>query len=462
MLQKPRRAPSRSPCCASRLAQGDGPGHGVVPVSDTTRECPVAMTRSPSRLTVVLVLDHASVTGGQARVAFDSAVGLKRRGHEPILFTAAGPVAPELVAAGIRTVCLGQADLVGNPSVAAAAIQGLWNAKAARALGELLATLPRDGTIVHVHGWAKALSPSIAAPIAASGLPTLYTLHEYSLLCPNGGLFNYRTESPCHLRPMSAACWATDCDSRSYGRKLWRAARHLVMDRVAGMPACFPDIVAISRFQVEAVGAHLPAGTRLHLVSNPIGVAPLGHKPAGPVGPLTFVGRISPEKGPFLFAEAARQAGVEALFVGDGPLLAELRRRYPDVRTVGWQSPAAVQRYLREAGALVFPSIWYEGQPLTVLEAKALGTPVIVSDGCAGRESVEDGVTGLWFRSNDAGNLADALQRFASLDASAMSRAAYDAYWAAPATLDRHVDAVEALYRGLLPGAAADASRRAA
>lgn len=409
------------------------------------------MASSPTSLTVVIVVDHAHVTGGQARVAFDSAIGLKRRGHDPIVFAASGPVAPELDAAGIRTVCLGQRDLVGNGSVLAAAAQGIWNARAASALGELLADVPRDRSLVHVHGWAKALSPSIAAPIAASGLPALYTLHEYSLMCPNGGLFNYRTEEPCRLKPLSAACWATDCDSRSYARKLWRGARHVVMDRVAHLPDCFSDIVTISRFQSEAVGHLLPASARVHLVSNPIGVAPQGHKPAGPVGPLTFVGRISPEKGPLLFAEAARRTGIEALFVGDGPLLGELRSRYPEVRTVGWQDPASVHRYLREAGALVFPSIWYEGQPLTVLEAKALGTPVIVSDGCAGREAIEDGVSGLWFRRNDVDNLAQALQRFAGADVAAMSRAAYDDYWAAPATLDRHVDAIVALYSGLLP-----------
>ncbi len=420
------------------------------------------MARTPSPITVVLVLDHASVTGGQARVAFDSAIGLKRRGHAPIVFAAAGPVAPELEAAGVRTLCLGQRDLVGHASLAAAAVQGVWNAGAAAALRGLLATLPRDRTVVHVHGWAKALSPSIAGPIVASGLPAVYTLHEYSLMCPNGGFFNYRTEQPCGLKPLSAACWATDCDSRGYSRKLWRAARHVVMERVAGLPRAFPDIVAISRFQVEAIGHHLPEGARLHLVSNPIGVAPLGHKPPGPRGPLTFVGRISPEKGPLLFAEAARRAGVEALFVGDGPLLGELRRRYPEVRTVGWQGPEEVQRSLREAGALVFPSIWYEGQPLTVLEAKALGTPVIVSDGCAGRECIEDGVSGLWFRRNDADNLAEAIRRFAALDAEAMSRAAYDSYWAAPATVDRHVDAITSLYRGLLPAAARGGERLSA
>lgn len=412
------------------------------------------MARSSAPLTVVLILDHASVTGGQARVAFDSAVGLKRAGHEPIVFAAAGPVAPELAAAGVRTVCLGQADLLHHRSIAAAAAQGIWNRPAAEALGALLATVPRDSSVVHVHGWAKALSPAIAAPILDSGLPAVYTLHEYSLLCPNGGFFNYRTGDPCGLKPLSAACCATNCDSRGYSRKLWRTARHAVMERVAKLPEVFPDIVAISRFQVDAVGRHLPAGARVHLVSNPIGVAPMGPKPAGAGGPLTFVGRISPEKGPLLFAEAARRAGTEALFVGDGPLLAELKRRYPEVRTVGWQGPEAVQRYLREAGALVFPSVWYEGQPLTVLEAKALGTPVIVSDGCAGRDCITDGVDGLWFRRNDAGNLAEALRRFAASDVDAMSRAAYETYWAAPATLGRHVDAIVDLYRGLLPAAA--------
>ena len=78
--------------------------------------------------------------------------------------------------------------------------------------------------------------------------------------------------------------------------------------------------------------------------------------------------------------------GIIPTFVGDGPLAAELRAKYPDARMLGWQKPEDARAAIRNARALVFPSLWYEGQPLTVLEAKALGTPVIVSDGCAGRE----------------------------------------------------------------------------
>lgn len=415
------------------------------------------MARCVSPITVVIIVDHAAMKGGQARVAFDSAIGLKRRGHEPIIFAAVGPVDPELTASGIRTVCLGQSDLLGNSSPLRAAAQGLWNHKAAQALSELLASLPHGRTVIHVHGWAKALSPAISGPIAASGFGAVYTMHEYSLLCPNGGFFNYRTEQACTLDPMSMRCLLTDCDSRSYSRKVWRSLRHAVMERIAGMPAIFSDIIAISDFQLQAVGDRLPAGVKIHQVSNPIRVPALGPKPPRPPGPLTFVGRISPEKGPFVFAEAARIAGVEALFVGDGPLKDELNRRYPEVRTVGWQDPEGVRRYLREAGALVFPSVWYEGQPLTVLEAKALGTPTIVSDGCAGRDVVEDGVTGLWFRSNDPGNLAEALRRFGQGDADAMSRVTYDSYWSDPPTLDRHVDAITSIYGTLVTAEAGTA-----
>nr|WP_245442769.1 glycosyltransferase family 4 protein [Methylobacterium terrae] len=127
---------------------------------------------------------------------------------------------------------------------------------------------------------------------------------------------------------------------------------------------------------------------------------------------------------------------------------AELESRFPEASFLGWQSPDQVKAVLRAARALVFPSVWYEGQPLTVLESLALGTPVIVSDVCAGREAVRHGESGLWFRSNDPRSLADAMAHLAN-DATAlrMGRAAYDLFWADPLTMDRHLDGLERVYR---------------
>ena len=408
---------------------------------------PVATTP----LTIVIVLDHASIAGGQAKVAFDSANGLRRAGHSPIVFAACGPLDPALAKDGIEIVCLDQTDILNDPSRAGAAMRGLWNRAAAGALRQLLDRVPRQTSVVHVHGWAKALSPSIARVIAESGLPAVYTMHEYFLFCPNGGFFNYRTNAPCELEPMSAKCLATNCDSRNYAQKLWRSARHVVMQRVAKMPEAFDAFIAISKFQLAIVAPRLPETAILQVISNPIDAEDLGPKADPTAGDVIFVGRIAREKGPFLFAEAARAAGINPVFIGDGPVAGELAAACPEARIVGWKSGAEVRALMRGARALVFPSLWYEGQPLTVLETKAMGTPVIVSDGCAGREEIADGVSGLWFRNGDAASLAKALRKIQDDNyVTALSSGAYKGFWSNPLTLRRHVDAIVALYRSVL------------
>ena len=409
------------------------------------------MSLAKEPLTIVLCLDHGFVSGGQAKVALDSAVGLKQAGHRPIVFAAAGPVDDALAAARVEVICLGQSDLLGNASRVAAMVQGTWNKPAADALADLLARLPPDRTIVHVHAWAKALSPSIALPIARSGLPAVYTIHEYFLFCPNGGYYNYRRGHICPLEPLSAACWATHCDLRSYPRKLWRNARLTLARDVAHLPDVFSDYIAISRFQLDVVGQRLPLGCRTHLISNPIDVPNLGRKLSPAQGDVTFVGRISAEKGPLLFAEAARRAGIIPTYVGDGPAAAELRAQYPEARVLGWHSGPAVREAIRAARALVFPSLWYEGQPLTVLEAKGLGTPVIVADMCAGREEIEDGVSGLWFKGGDVDSLAHALNAIADDDlVTRLSAAAYASFWSDPPSLQTHIERITSVYSSML------------
>src|SRR5437660_12608350 len=108
------------------------------------------MSFAKEPLTIVLCLDHAFVSGGQAKVAFDSAIGLKQAGHRPIVFAAAGPIDEALTAAGVEVICLGQSDLLANPSRMAAALPATWNKRAADELGRLVESRPPDRTIAHV------------------------------------------------------------------------------------------------------------------------------------------------------------------------------------------------------------------------------------------------------------------------------------------------------------------------
>ncbi|MGB8278450.1 MAG: glycosyltransferase family 4 protein [Methylovirgula sp.] len=412
-------------------------------------------------LTVVICSDFGNITGGQAKVAIESAIGLKKQGHRVIFFAATGPADKALEEAGVEIRCLEQYDLLGNPSRLAASVQGMWNRPAAAALDKLLAKMPREKTIIHVHGWAKALSPLIGMPIAESGLPAVFTLHEYFLSCPNGGFYNYRKSEVCTLTPLSPQCWVTDCDARNYARKLWRNARLLYAQKIIHLPEVFSDFITISDFQRKIVEPYIPAGARLHRLSNPVNVEDLGLKSDPTAGDVIFVGRLSPEKGAFLFAEAARKVGFVPVFIGDGPIATELAARFPQARILGWQPQERVHALMRAARALVFPSLWFEGQPLTVLEAKALGLPIVVADNCAGSDEVENGVTGLWFKGGDVDDLARALAELRD-DAlvTAMSHAAYRAYWTAPRSLQRHVEGLASIYHGRLKACRSAVSER--
>ena len=400
---------------------------------------------------IILVLDTAHVNGGLAKVCIDSALGLKARGHEPVIFSSAAPVAPELLEAGIEVHCLDQFELVNDPDKLDAAWRGIYNGAAAKALGELLARQPREGTLIHVHGWAKALSASIALPIAASKLPVLYTLHEYFMLCPNGGFYNYRAHHHCTLKPLSLACLTTHCDTRSFAYKGWRVARTLAANYLYDVPGTIRNVAYFHAFQREIVEKHLPRTTRLHESPNPVEVENLGRKPDPSAGEIIFLGRVSEEKGVMLYCEAARRAGQTPVIVGDGPAAETIRAAYPDAQILGWHDGAGVRKRLREARALVFPSLWYEGQPLTVLESLALGTPVIAGDGSAGRESVVDGETGLWFKQADPDDLARALKAMED-DAlvTRLSNNAFDRYWANPFTIERHCQRLEEVYAALV------------
>ena len=400
---------------------------------------------------IVVVNDYAHIQGGGSKVAIVSAAALARRGHRVTFFAAVAPVDPDLAASGADVICLGQPDMLGDPSALRAAVRGLWNGEAGRRFAAVLNRLDPACTVVHVHGWMKALSSSVVRAATDRGFRVISTLHDYTAVCPNGGLFNYRSAAPCTLTPLSLRCIATDCDARSYGHKLWRIARHAVQQRHGGFSRPFARYVCLSDLNRSLHDGRLPGGARMETVRNPIDVAP--GPPADPARHHTFlfVGRLAREKGPLLFATAAAQAGVPAAFVGDGYLAATVRATAPQAELAGWLPADAVAHRMRHARALVFPSLWPETQGLAVSEAAALGVPAIVSDACAAREAVEDGVTGLLFRSGDAADLRRQIERCRD-DAlvARMGRAAHARFWADPPTVDAHARALVALYDRVL------------
>jgi glycosyltransferase involved in cell wall biosynthesis len=160
-----------------------------------------------------------------------------------------------------------------------------------------------------------------------------------------------------------------------------------------------------------------------------------------------YVGRLSPEKGPELACEAARQAGVPLVVMGEGPLRSQLQAAYPSVDFRGWSSPDAIFSQMLQSTALVFPSVCYETQGLVVAEALSVGLPVIVSDVTAAKELV-DGENGLLYRSGDSGDLAKKMSELLADTerVEAMSRHAFAKYWETPFSFDKFVTDSLSLY----------------
>ena len=119
-----------------------------------------------AKRTVVVLNDYCNVNGGASRVALDEAVALANMGVEVIFVGAVGPIAPELRDAPLRTICLEQDELANAGMRPGVMAQGLWNRNAYKAVAELLRELDASRTVVHLHGYTKALTTS---PVRAAG-----------------------------------------------------------------------------------------------------------------------------------------------------------------------------------------------------------------------------------------------------------------------------------------------------
>lgn len=403
------------------------------------------------RYDVVVVNDRAFSGGGASKVAMQSAIGLARRGHRVTVFAAMGPAESELRAAGVTVHVLGQSDLASGRR-GRLAIQGLWNREAAARLTALLRSKARGRTVVHIHSWSKALSASVFAAAGRFVHPVVATMHDYGFACPNAALHDFPAGTACRRTPMSLACLTHNCDARHYAHKLWRVARQGALQRMAGADDVLACAVCVSDYSHRILRPLVPEHVPMSVVANPIDVVDAG--PASPArsSTFTYVGRFSREKGVLLAAEAAKQAGVPLTLVGDGELRDEVMRIHPQATVTGWLAAEGVRAALRASRCVVFPSIWRETQGMVLPEAFGSGVPVIASSGTAPASAIAPDVNGVIFPNGDVAALAATLRRLAGDDAAiaAMGKAAYDGYWAAPATLDRHLDALEAVYRRAL------------
>lgn len=360
---------------------------------------------------IVIVCDYAFFEGGAANVAMQSVLAFaKHTDLNVYCFAGSGEPCEELKNSRAKVIALGMPDLLGNKNRIDAFLKGIYNKKAGEELKKLLSTLKKEETVIHIHTWTKVLSSSVFKACEETGFNTYLTVHEYFLACPNGACYNYVEQKICELHPLSVACLKCNCDARNYPQKLWRCIRQAKQNSVIRHNDNV-NYVFISPYQEKQLLRRIPEVKHKYLVKNPINVGVRMQIEAEKNSDFVYIGRLSGEKGPQLFCEAVTKAGVHGIVIGKGILEEELKQQYQNIEFAGWQNKEQISERLKRTRALIFPTLWYEGSPLTVPEVQAHGIPCIVTDCSSAIDDIVQGENGEIVSAN-ADEMATAINRF--------------------------------------------------
>ena len=269
--------------------------------------------------------------------------------------------------------------------------------------------------VVHVHNFFPVISPSVYYACRKAGVPVVQTLHNYRLSCPAATFYRdgkiceeCLTQGPLHS--VRYACYR--------GSKLGTATVALMLDvhKLVGTWSSKVDCyIALTEFaRKKMVAAGLPSEK---VLVKPNFVIPDPGPRTGTGEFALFVGRLENYKGipTMMNAWKGLPGSIPLVILGDGPYAKELRAQIGQQRSFNVEYRGAVSRdkviaAMKRARFLVFPSEWYEGFPMTIVEAFACGVPVITSRLGSMEEIVQDGRTGLHFNAGDAQDLASKVE----------------------------------------------------
>jgi glycosyltransferase involved in cell wall biosynthesis len=279
-----------------------------------------------------------------------------------------------------------------------------------RVAGEIASWRP---DIVNVHNFFPLATPAVHYAAASAGVPVVQTLHNFRTLCPSGVLF--REGKPCEECIGKVVPWpgiVHACYRESHIASAAVAAMNSVHNVMKTWQTQVTLFFALTEFaRQKFIQGGFPS-ERLVVKPNFVGLdlgPGLGHGDF-----IFYAGRLSEEKGIPLLLNAWRTAKPNGrlLLAGDGPLtplVEEFCRRDHTIQYLGRLPLAETYRYMGDARAFVFPSLWYEGMPRAIIEAFSRGTPVIANRLGSMTEMIRHQETGWLVDSGDCGAFACAL-----------------------------------------------------
>jgi glycosyltransferase involved in cell wall biosynthesis len=302
-------------------------------------------------------------------------------------------------------------------------VKSIYSLEAAAKVRELVRKVRPN--IAHAHNVYHHLSPSVLGAIKAEGVPLFMTLHDLKLLCPSRTMWTHGQICEACKGGRLRNVVKRRCMKGSLALSSLIYVESTVHQGLRTYQRNVDKLIAPSKF---VLGKFLEWGwPAQQLVHIPNFVDVTRFVPNFTAGrAFLYFGRLSDEKGLITLTKAAALARVPLWLVGSGPEEQELRALAESLGTevtfYGFKTGDALWDLVRAARAVVLPSECYENAPMSILEAYAVGKPVIGARVGGIPELVRDDETGCLFESQNVDELARVLARVASMDDATVER----------------------------------------
>lgn len=269
--------------------------------------------------------------------------------------------------------------------------------------------------VCHINNFNYQLTPSIILEIKKwnKKCRIIFTAHDYQLVCPNHMCNNPNTHQNCEkcLGGHFINCTKGKCIHGSTAKSAIGTMEAMLWNG-NGVYKNFDKIICCSEFLKKKMDTNPVFADKTVAMHNFI--EKVEQKDVEKKDYVLYFGRFSEEKGIGTLIQAAKELpDIQFIFAGTGPL-EESINGVENIKNVGFQKGAALEKLIREAKFSVYPSEWYENCPFSVMESQMYGTPVLGADIGGIPELIRVGQTGELFESGNKEELKNKIREMSS------------------------------------------------
>lgn len=287
---------------------------------------------------------------------------------------------------------------------------GIYNPNSAKRLAKVLDEFKPD--VVQVQNLYPLISTSIFKPLKKRKIPVVMRCPNYRLFCPNGLSLDLNGEvcEKCWGKGHEWWCIKKKCEGSLF-KSVGYAARNYIARISQNIINGVDLFIVQSQFQKDkfiSMGI-LPEKIGILPGISPVITTPIDESINGKW--VSFVGRVSSEKGIYEFIDAARSnPNIPFKVAGNIDAAFSIPNDLPsNLEFVGFLKGDDLNRFYQESRIIVVPSKWYEGFPNVIVRGMLLKRPVVTTAIGAMQSIIDDGINGILVPPADSIALSNAI-----------------------------------------------------